>query len=316
MSRRVRSTISSHLFSSNTSLDDSPRGGSTPRSSETTFIPKGDESSFSISSFSVPSTPSSSVPDTPEPGPDELQFNTKDGPFKLNRDTLRATLNDLKAHGSTLVSKLPKAQAATFKNIIDIMGVVYDNQGLYDIVLSDIRAVFSDTEDIKPGTLAASLIGCYNDDKFTGPMGCNPKCAAGLPPPEGTPGYHQCEDMVLIYSDNSFSALNEQVSPHTYVYIENSEFKGFTSDNIRSLREANISQVTLVYGGPNGSYREITPKLSLEQLPTNNAVAANNVAATQTTTTSNGVGVAIVIVLIIIIILLLIALWARYAGYY
>jgi hypothetical protein len=314
MFRRTGSTISSPLFLSGT---DSSKEGARSRSVESTFIPKGEESTFSISSFSVPSTPHSSAPDPPDASAEELQFNTKDGPFKLNRDTLRATLNDLKAHGSTLISKLPKTQASIFKNIVDIMGVVYDTQGLYDIVLSDIRSVFTNTENVRPGTLEAFLIGCANDDKFTGPMGCNPKCAAGLPPPDGTPGYTQCEDMVLIYGDGNFSALNEQVSTHTYIYVDGPDFKGFSSENIRSLREANISQVTLLYGGPNGSYTEVTPKLSLEQLPSTSTVKSSDVNATQTnSTTVNGAGVALVIILIIIIILLLIALWARYAGYY
>lgn len=316
MLRRPGSTISSPLFLSGA---DSSKDGTSSRSGESPFIPKGEESSFSFSSFSAPPTPHSSVPEPPDSGADNLQFNTKDGqPFKLNRETLRSTLNDLKAYGSTMVAKLPKVQATTFKNIVDIMGVVYDTQGLYDIVLSDIRSVFTKTDELVPGTLEAFFIGCYNDDKFTGPMGCNPKCAAGLPPPDGTPGYSQCEDLVLIYADGSFSALNEQVSAHTYIYVGETDFKGFSTDNIRSLREANISQVTVVYGGPNGVYREVTGKLSLEQLPSTGGVnPSSSTAATQTTSsTVNGAGVALVIILIVIIILLLIALWARYAGYY
>lgn len=250
-------------------------------------------------------------------------INGQGGSFQLHRKTLKDTLSDLKTQANVSVRQLSPEHTESFRSIVEALRLLYGSQALYDLVLTDIRAVFSDIKDVKPGTVAAFFIGCFNDDKFPGPMGCSPKCAASLPPAEGTPGYTNCDDLVLIYSEGLFSSLNEKRSSHSYIYIGDADFSGFTVENIRQLREAGIENSSLIFGNQDGSYREVTSALTLDQLPrklesetsklqssaTNNQPAPNN---TENSNTTSGAGIVFAIIIIVIIILLLVVLYRAY----
>lgn len=250
---------------------------------------------------------------------DVFIINSQGGSFQLHRATLKETLVDLKTQAHVSVRQLNPEHTESFRSIVEALRLLYGSQALYDLVLTDIRSVFSDISDIKPGTVAAFFIGCFNDDKFPGPMGCSPKCAASLPPTEGTPGYANCDDLVLIYSDGSFSSLNEKRSTHAYIYIGDPNFTGFSSENIRQLRDAEIENTSLIFGNQDGSYREVTGALPLDQLPRKAESVSpsaetqiNNTTDTNTNNNNNGAGLVFAIIIIIIIILLLIILYRAY----
>jgi len=255
-------------------------------------------------------------------GGDEDLFivNTKSGSFQLHRKTLKETLADLKTQANVSVRQLTPTHTESFRSIVEALRLLYGSQALYDLVLNDIRSVFSDVKDIKPGTVAAFFVGCFNDDKFPGPMGCSPKCAASLPPTEGTPGYANCDDLVLIYSDGLFSSLNEKRSSHAYIYISDNDFSGFTTENIRQLRDAGIENSSLIFGNQDGSYREVTSALTLDQLPRKNndpiKSESNNVQSNQNNSTQNGTntsaGAVFAVIIAIIVILLIIVLYRNY----
>ena len=244
--------------------------------------------------------------------------------FQLHRNTLKEALEDLKTQAHVPLRQLNPQHTESFRSIVEALRLLYGSQALYDLILTDIRAVFNDVNDVRPGTVAAFFIGCFNDDKFPGPMGCSPKCAASLPPTEGTPGYNNCEDLVLIYSDGFFSSLNEKRSPHAYIYVGEDDFSGFTAENIRQLKDAGIDNVSLIFGNQDGSYREVTGALPLDQLPrrtgtdgsqdshttpSNNSPTPND---TSDPTQSNGTGLIFGIIIIVIIILLLVILYRSY----
>ncbi len=238
-------------------------------------------------------------------------INDQNGTFQLHRKTLKNVLAELKPHAHTPVKQLTPPTSESFKSIVEALRLLYGSQAMYDLILSDIRTEFSDIKDVRPGTVAAFFIGCFSDDKFPGPMGCSPKCAASLPPSEGTPGYANCDDLVLIYSDGLFSSLNVKRTSHAYIYIEDSNFTGFTPENIKQLTDSDIRNVSLVFGNSDGSYREITSSLTIDQLPRRNSLAAQNTSTT-TTSSSSGAGVALAIIIIIIIILLLVIFYRTY----
>jgi hypothetical protein len=298
MSQRLGSSINSPLFMADplpVLNDGLPTYSEQP---ENTYLVKGDDTKDEI-------------PDTYEHvGGEEDVFiiNNQGGSFQLHRKTLRDILTQLKSQSSVSVRQLSPDHSESFRSIVEALRLLYGSQALYDLVLSDIRDVFSDVTDIKPGTVSAFFIGCFNDDKFTGPMGCSPKCAASLPPSEGTPGYANCDDLVLIYTDRLFSSLNVKRSPHAYIYIEDPNFVGFTQDNISQLSEAGIENASLVFGNHDGSYREITSALSLNELPLQ---SNDNTKATQEEQ-SNNAGVVFAVIILLIIVLLLIVLYRSY----
>jgi hypothetical protein len=251
-------------------------------------------------------------------GDDDIYIiNNQGNRFKFHRNPLKDTLEELKTQLNVQVRHLSIDHTELFKTIVDALRLLYSNHTMYNLVLNDIHTAFSDVKDIKPGTVAAFFIGCFNDDKFPGPLGCSPKCASSLPPIEGTSGYQNCDDIVLIYSEGLFSSLNEKRSDHAYIYIEDVDFSGFYTENIQQLREAGIENATLIFGNQDGSYREITGTLLIDQLPCktedNNTVGQSIKTNVQVTndndTNSNSAGMVFIIIIIIIIILLLIVLY-------
>jgi len=238
--------------------------------------------------------------------------------FQLHRNTLKEALEELKTQANVPLRQLNSQYTESFRSIVEALRLLYGSQAVYDLILTDIRNVFSDIKDVRPGTVAAFFIGCFNDDKFPGPMGCSPKCAASLPPTEGTPGYNNCEDLVLIYSDGLFSSLNEKQSVHAYIYIGEPNFQGFSIENIRQLRDAGIENATLIFGNEDGSYREVTASLPIDKLPllseisqSNFTPSSNNTSPSDESSNTN-TGLIFGIIIIIIIILLLALLYKTY----
>lgn len=296
MSQRLGSNINSPLFMS----DPVPvRRGNQTNSAlnmDQSFFTKGDDNSYEHIG-----------------GEDDVFIiNGQGGSFQLHRKTLKETLHELKTQAHVSVRHLSSEHTESFRSIVEALRLLYGSQALYDLVLTDIRAVFSDVNDVKPGTVSAFFIGCFSDDKFPGPMGCNPKCAASLPPVEGTPGYANCDDLVLIYSEGMFSSLNEKRSAHAYIYISDANFPGFSLENIRQLRTADIEHASLIFGNADGSYREVTSALPLDQLP--QRASDGNVTTQQLESDGDdnggaGAGIALAIVIIVIIILLFVILF-------
>lgn len=245
---------------------------------------------------------------------DVFIINSEGGSFQLHRKTLREILAELKTQANVSVRQLSAEQTESFRSIVEALRLLYGSQALYDLVLTDIRNVFNDVKDVKPGTVAAFFIGCFNDDKFPGPMGCSPKCAASLPPSEGTPGYANCDDLVLIYNEGLFSSLNAKQSIHAYIYIEDVNFSGFTTENIRQLQGAGIENASLIFGNNDGSYREITSATAVTELPkkTENQPTTTQTDSSSSSSNATGAGVVFAIIIIVIIILLIVLFYRAY----
>jgi len=232
------------------------------------------------------------------------------GTFNLDRMVFKDMLNELKTFSQVQIKLLKKDQMESFNTIGEALRLLYGSGKLYEMVHNDIQEIYSDIKHVIPGTLGAFFIGCSSSDNFTGPMGCNPKCAASLRPGEKTTGYSACEDLVLIYHDGEFNALNqiESNSPHVWVYVGDN-FKGFTTENIEQLKEAEITHVTLTYGQPDSSdYKEIVNRIPVDLLPKKLEMVAQT-PATATTTENTGAGIVFFIIIVIIIIVLLLVLY-------
>ena len=230
------------------------------------------------------------------------------GSFQLHRQNLIDTLKELRNYADIPVRNLSSETNELFKAIVEALRLLYGSQALYDIVLKDVRDVFNGVTNIKPGTVSAFFIGCFNEDSFPGPLGCSPKCASSLPPSDGTPGYDPCEDLVLIYKDGVFSSLNEKKTDHVYIYIENNDFTGFTNENINQLREVGVANSTIIFGNPDGSYGEINGPMGIDKLPlkmTTNQVTPKS----SDPSPANISGIIVIIIAVIAIILLLFVLF-------
>jgi len=306
MSRRSGSNINSPAFMKDpVTLDTSKNTGAALDSDKTVLI-KGDKNELSDVYEHVG-------------GEEDVYIIKGQGTsFQLHRKTLKETLNELKTHSHVSIKHLKPEHAESFRSIVDALRLLYGSQALYNLILTDIKSVFSDVKDIKPGTLAAFFIGCFHDNKFPGPLGCSPKCASSLTPPDGTPGYNACEDLVLIYLDGTFNSLNEKKTQHAYIYVGEGQFLGFTAENIKQLADAGIVTVTLIYGNVDGSYREMANSVKLDLLPIKNVktvsskVSTNSSDSTSSSSSSNSTAAVVFIIVILIILILLVLLAYAY----
>jgi len=235
---------------------------------------------------------------------DIIIIKRKDDSLQLHRTALRETLSELKKVTTVAVSNLDPEKSQLLQSIIEVTKALYNTPKLYDLVLKDIATIFHDVKEVVPGTVGAFFVGCFTDDKFPGPQGCNPKCVASVPPTEGTLGFKHCDELVIIYNDGKFGALNEKKSDKAYIYISDENFSGFNADNIKQLKESGVQSASLIFGTANGAYREVTGNLSLDQLP----IQINTTSDTQSSS-SNAVGIVVFIIIIAIIIALLVYLF-------
>ena len=216
-------------------------------------------------------------------------IHTADKKFYLYRQRLINTVKELHAYAHVQIPKLEKEQAKLLESTIEATRILYNSNVLKKLILDDIQEIFKDVKNPTPGSVSAFFLACFNNDDFQGPLGCNPRCAASS---LGCDTF-DCADTILVYSNRQFNALNDKQSSHAYIYIESDKFVSFTTRDIQRLRDAHIETVTLIYGNKNGTYREITYKMALEQLPT-----CNN------TTTASGSTIAFIMIIILIILIL------------
>ena len=244
---------------------------------------------------------------------DSYNINGEYGPFVMHRDALRRSLTELKSQSNVLIRNLSAHHKKIFDDVVETTRVLNKSQALYDLVLADIRTVFCDIADMRPGTVGAFFCGCFSPDKFNGPMGCSPKCTASLTPTEGTPGYNNCDDGVFLYKDGTFTALNEKRSPHIYVYLSDPHFVAFKPINIVQLKDAGVEYATLFYTHEDGSYKDVTNPIPIDKLPvsTDNVNPLNEegviIVPPPNETTYNNTAAIVVGVLVGILIIIAIA---------
>lgn len=244
---------------------------------------------------------------------DVFNIKTKEGNFKLSRKDLKDALENLKTQSNIPVKQLPENHKETYDNILDALKFLYGSPELYEMIMEDIKNIFRDVKKIIPGTVAAFFVGCSSDEKFSGPIGCDPRCAASLPPGESIPGYSNCDDLVLAYIKGTFSALNNKKSPHAYIYIGDVDFNGFPVEDIEKLKRERVENVTLIFAHEDSdkSYKEVSKVTHIDKLPVKQEGKSTQLGQTEDGNNSgdNGAGVAVVIIIVVVIIILLIILY-------
>jgi len=188
--------------------------------------------------------------------------HTKDRSYELHRKRLIKTLKDLHQYAHLSISQLDVQQTELLASTIETTRVLYNTNALKDLVLKDIQEIYGHIKNPIPGTVGAFFIGCFNNDDFKGPLGCNPRCAASILKCDGVT--FECGDTILIYSKNQFKPLNNKVTTHAYIYIDDDKFVKFNKYQLGLLNKSGIKSVTMIYGNPDGSYREITNEIQLD----------------------------------------------------
>lgn len=220
-------------------------------------------------------------------------IRTENGSFEYHRKNLIETLTELHNSAHVPVSQLNDSQTALLASTTEVTRILYNSNALKDLIMKDVQNIFSDIKNPIPGTVAAFFVGCFNDDKFTGPIGCNPRCAASsLLKCDGE--NFECSDTILIFSNNQFRTLNKNKSNKAYIYIQSPTFTMFSPNNIQNLKDSGIQSAILIYGNKDGSYREVTGEMSIDKLPVSRLF----------TTTNTWAGPILFLILLVIIIII------------
>lgn len=226
---------------------------------------------------------------------------TDEKSYELDRKELINTLNKLHKHAHQFVGKLDKESHELLMSTIEATRILYNSKALKDLILKDIRQIYHDIKNPVPGTVGAFFIGCFNDDQFKGPIGCNPRCAASLF------GCHneqiECADTILIFSHGQFTSLNDKKTSHCIIYIEDANFETFSNHHIYKLRQAGHEEVTIVYSDSDGSYKHVSDRMKLGDV--HHVHDDSNVSWT-----------VLIIILVIIVVLILLALLYWYNNKY
>lgn len=262
------------------------------------FIVKGDQSTSGIST-------SDSHNDN-----EKIIVTVEGESYTFDRKVLRNTLQELKPHAHDKVKSLSANKQEMFEDVVNAMRILYSSPKYYKIIMDDILIIFADVKNVVPETVGSYFIGCTNDKSFTGPSGCSPKCVASLPAADG---YSECDDLVLVYADGDFGSLNEKRSEHAFIYIDPKfVFRGFSKDNIHKLKNNDIEKVSLIFANSDGSYREITQALPVNQLPKDSSTSSNS---NSSSSSSNAGGIVVFIILLILIAIALFYLFTRNKYY-
>lgn len=190
--------------------------------------------------------------------------HTKDRSYELHRKRLVKTLKELHQYAHIQISQLNEEQTELLSSTIETTRILYNTNALKDLVLKDIREIYGHIKNPVPGTVGAFFIGCFNNDDFDGPIGCNPRCAASMLKCHDDHVTFECGDTILIYSNRQFKPLNNKVTTHAYIYIDDDKFVKFNNHELGMLNRSGVKSVTMIYGNPDGSYREITNEIQLD----------------------------------------------------
>ena len=104
---------------------------------------------------------------------DTFIVNGPNSPYKLNRNTLRDSLLQLKKYSHTFIDQLTEDQTNAFNSVVESCRLLYGTPAMYDIILTDINAIFADIKNVKPATVGAFFTGCFTDSQFPGSPGCS-----------------------------------------------------------------------------------------------------------------------------------------------
>lgn len=223
-------------------------------------------------------------------------IHTENHSYELHRDRLIDALKELHKSSHMKIDQLNEKQAELLASTVETTQILYNTKALKDLVLKDIQRIYSHIKNPLPGTVGAFFIGCFNNDNFNGPLGCNPRCAASLLKCDGV--NFECGDTILIFSKHEFTCINKKSTSHAYIYIEDEKFTKFSNHELNQLNQTGVKSVTMIYGNADGTYREITNEIILDHV--NGDESSSSVW---------------LILLIFIIILLLIALFYFYGQH-
>lgn len=205
----------------------------------------------------------------------EVKKITTKGGLEINLSQIREALDKLVLKTDTLLSDLDPSDKDDFKSIESICRNLRGDS-TYDIILTEILTVFASCTKVRPGTVGAYFKGCFLDNNLPSDISpsCSQNCIGSLQPNVGTPGYTECENLIVSINANNelvFENMDQVVSRHqAIIYIIKDDTdtleRKLTFEHLNRLRELDVSQAKIVVGDSSGYQQFSNDYISIETL--------------------------------------------------
>lgn len=250
------------------------------------------------------------IPKGPEVEADEMLVFK--GDMAISLKDIRKSLEELSRVGHIPIKELSGHHQDNFHHIVNLLRVAHPSPA-YGPLFEVVHDTFKNHKTIKPGTVAAFFHGCFIDTNFRDMPACSDICAGSTPPPQGTPGWQNCDKLaILLDEQGTLRTLNEPQSvDQAYVFIaENYNFNGFTNESINQLSSYGVKKVNLIKSSGQ-TYEYLTGDfVPLSQLPRQPPVRPVPATSTVTVTpTRNNQTWSLVFFIFIIILVLIVVGW-------
>lgn len=243
---------------------------------------------------------------------ENFYISSGENKLKIDRNAFRLHLEKMKSVVDVQIFKLSEADNQILQSIIEVTRLISRNDSLYPIIIKDIQDIFNDVETIIPGSVGAFFIGCNKESEFSGPLGCDPRCANSLPPPGNFESYSKCKDSVYMFSGGEIRILIDQLSSHCYLYIDTDNYSKLNDDHIKFLTRKGINEVTLVIGSK--TYDHVSNRIALANVISymdQNYVKKTESTEESSSNTNYSAYFLIFLLLIIILIIIFVVIFFR-----
>jgi hypothetical protein len=174
-------------------------------------------------------------------------------PFPDYRE-IESTLKDLKEHQDQQISTLSGRTLNQYKYIVKLVKT-YENTKYYPSIYKKFTDIFSDVNNVKPGTIGAYIVGCLLSNNI-----CSPICAGSAPLPDSKP----CDSNVIwgYYDGNRYNFVTINISNTSdnngkvLVFINSTSpngFPGFSDDEKSELIRMGYVHIKIIGYSQDGS---------------------------------------------------------------
>jgi len=227
------------------------------------------------------------------------EYVAKSGEDNLDLNKIRLSLLQLKNVANEKIRSLNDNDRHAFHYIVQQVQKNYDISDSYEKLYQAFTEIFGDIKDIKPGTVAAYIIGCAEKN---GAKGCSAICVGSAPAPHTD--MNQCDYRVIwAYYDGGYTliSLAPSLSKDALIYVDSREpFRGLSALEKKKLEEWHIETVAVAsYDSTTKSYRELVPRTTIARIPDRVVVEPSNFA---TGGNPNAVFFVLLLVLLLIVI--------------
>jgi len=226
--------------------------------------------------------------------------------FEINTTKIQKSLKELRKHEKVPIKDLPQEILTEFNHVNNVISILHKTPAygiLYNMILTEFNGVVPQSV----GTVGAYFVGCTTSTNFKGTPACAAVCAGNLAP--NSEKWATCDKLSISYDCDTgkFSTMNlHEDKREAYIFAPIDKFKGFTKQELQSLKDFGVERIKIVRYSSASNYSEETSEF----------VEISKMKSTQQTvgSSSGSTAAAWGVFFVILIIIFLLLLWVAYSN--